>query len=137
VARSADATVATVRGVIQRFRPAARRGALAAAVLVSLTAACTTDGGDEADSTAPSAATAPEATEAPATTGPAASGAPATDSTDGTTPAPTEPAAAGPTEAPVVVPEALQFTAPLVGGGEFDGAAVAGTPTVFWFWAPT
>ena len=44
-------------------------------------------------------------------------------------PAPTEPA--------VVVPEALQFTAPLVGGGTFDGAAAAGKPTVFWFWAPT
>ena len=41
-----------------------------------------------------------------------------------------------PTE-PVVVPAALQFTAPLVGGGTFDGAAVAGKPTVFWFWAPT
>ena len=42
-----------------------------------------------------------------------------------------------PTEAVVVVPEALQFTAPLVGGGTFDGAAAAGKPTVFWFWAPT
>ena len=41
------------------------------------------------------------------------------------------------TEPAVVVPEALQFTAPLVGGGTFDGAAVAGKPTVFWFWAPT
>ncbi len=46
------------------------------------------------------------------------------------------------TEAPltdpaVVVPDALQFTAPLVGGGTFDGAAAAGKPTVFWFWAPT
>jgi hypothetical protein len=50
------------------------------------------------------------------------------DDTAGTTPA-TDPA--------VVVPEALQFTAPLVGGGTFDGAAVAGKPTVFWFWAPT
>ena len=35
------------------------------------------------------------------------------------------------------VPEALQFTAPLVGGGEFTGADYAGKPTVFWFWAPT
>jgi hypothetical protein len=41
------------------------------------------------------------------------------------------------TDAAIVVPEALQFTAPLVGGGTFDGAAVAGKPTVFWFWAPT
>jgi hypothetical protein len=37
----------------------------------------------------------------------------------------------------VVVPEALQFTAPLVGGGEFSGDTVAGKPTLFWFWAPT
>lgn len=30
----------------------------------------------------------------------------------------------------------LQFTAPLVGGGQFDGASLAGTPVAFWFWAP-
>lgn len=35
------------------------------------------------------------------------------------------------------VPEALQFTAPLVGGGQFDGASFAGRPVAFWFWAPT
>ena len=35
------------------------------------------------------------------------------------------------------VPAALQFTAPAVGGGEIDAATYAGTPTVFWFWAPT
>ena len=35
------------------------------------------------------------------------------------------------------VPELLQFTAPLVGGGEFVGAAYAGRATAFWFWAPT
>lgn len=52
------------------------------------------------------------------------------------TPAPSETAAA-PEPSPVVVPEALRFTAPLVGGGEFDGAAVADKPTLFWFWAPT
>jgi hypothetical protein len=35
-------------------------------------------------------------------------------------------------------PEALQFTAPLVGGGEIDLAAgFDDKPTVFWFWAPT
>jgi hypothetical protein len=38
---------------------------------------------------------------------------------------------------PVPVPEALQFSAPLVGGGEFTGADYADKPTVFWFWAPT
>lgn len=38
----------------------------------------------------------------------------------------------------VPVPEALQFTAPLVGGGEIDLAAgFDNKPTVFWFWAPT
>lgn len=35
------------------------------------------------------------------------------------------------------VPAALQFRAPLVGGGEFDGNAAAGRPVAFWFWAPT
>jgi len=35
------------------------------------------------------------------------------------------------------VPELLQFTAPLVGGGEFAGADYAGRAAAFWFWAPT
>jgi hypothetical protein len=34
-------------------------------------------------------------------------------------------------------PAALQFSAPLVGGGEIDASTLAGKPTVFWFWAPT
>ena len=34
-------------------------------------------------------------------------------------------------------PAALQFSAPLVGGGELDASTLAGKPTVFWFWAPT
>ena len=67
---------------------------------------------------------------------------PDTETPDTETPGTDEPATGGddpaPTEAPAaVVPEALQFTAPLVGGGTFDGAAAAGKPTVFWFWAPT
>jgi len=53
------------------------------------------------------------------------------------TPAPTSPEGDATTGSPVAVPEALQFTAPLVGGGEFSGADYAGKPTVFWFWAPT
>lgn len=37
----------------------------------------------------------------------------------------------------IPAPEALQFTAPLVGGGEIDLAAgFDNKPTVFWFWAP-
>ncbi len=35
------------------------------------------------------------------------------------------------------VPTLLQFTAPLVGGGEFVGDRFADKPTAFWFWAPT
>jgi hypothetical protein len=34
------------------------------------------------------------------------------------------------------VPEALQFRAPLVGGGEIDMSTLAGKPVVLWFWAP-
>jgi peroxiredoxin len=32
-------------------------------------------------------------------------------------------------------PEALRFTATTVDGKSFDGASLAGKPTVFWFWA--
>lgn len=35
------------------------------------------------------------------------------------------------------VPALLQFTAPLVGGGEIVGDELAGKPTAFWFWSPT
>lgn len=35
------------------------------------------------------------------------------------------------------VPDALQFTAELVGGGTFSGPSTAGQPVVLWFWAPT
>jgi thiol-disulfide isomerase/thioredoxin len=37
---------------------------------------------------------------------------------------------------PATVPGVLDFTAPLVDGGTFDGSTLAGTPTVLWFWAP-
>lgn len=33
-------------------------------------------------------------------------------------------------------PDALRFTAPLVGGGEVDLAGYAGQPVLLWFWAP-
>ncbi len=80
--------------------------------------------------TTPTGSTDAPTTQAPSTDAAADTTTPTTGGDDTTAePAPTEPA--------VVVPEALQFTAPLVGGGTFDGAAVAGKPTVFWFWAPT
>jgi peroxiredoxin len=34
------------------------------------------------------------------------------------------------------VPSTLAFTARTVGGAAFDGATLAGRPTVLWFWAP-
>lgn len=34
-------------------------------------------------------------------------------------------------------PTLLQFTAPLVGGGELDAVQLADKPTAFWFWSPT
>lgn len=34
-------------------------------------------------------------------------------------------------------PDLLQFTSPLVGGGELDAATLATKPTAFWFWSPT
>jgi hypothetical protein len=37
---------------------------------------------------------------------------------------------------PVPVPEALQFSSALVGGGELDLATLAGRPVLLWFWAP-
>lgn len=71
-----------------------------------------TSGGDDSAAADP----APEAAEAP--------------STD---PAPADASA----ESGVVVPASLQFTAPLVGGGEIVGDELAGKPTAFWFWSPT
>jgi hypothetical protein len=35
-----------------------------------------------------------------------------------------------------IVPDALRFRAPLVGGGEIDMSTLAGRPVVLWFWAP-
>lgn len=34
------------------------------------------------------------------------------------------------------VPAALQFAAPLVGGGEIELGELAGRPVLLWFWAP-
>jgi thiol-disulfide isomerase/thioredoxin len=42
----------------------------------------------------------------------------------------------GPTTAPADVPEALRFTGTTIDGKPFDGATLAGKPTVLWFWAP-
>lgn len=125
-----------------------RSGIVFAAAVLGI-AAC---GGGEQES-ADTAGLDPEVTEAVSESEPApietesaqVEQAPATE-------APLETEAAAPTEAPAeteaapdtdpppaepVVPAALQFTAPLVGGGDLDAATLADKPTVFWFWAPT
>lgn len=65
--------------------------------------------------------------------------------TPGTTPAapvagsptaPAQPAATAAGTPAVQAPEALRFTAPLVGGGTLDMASLAGAPVLMWFWAP-
>ncbi|THV30204.1 redoxin domain-containing protein [Glycomyces paridis] len=37
-------------------------------------------------------------------------------------------------EAPMAVPELLDFTATTVDGDDFEGASLAGAPAVLWFW---
>jgi len=64
------------------------------------------------------------------------------DTTGAALPAPAETPAEDAVDAPADqaadgVPQLLQFTAPLVGGGVIDAASTAGTPTAFWFWSPT
>jgi hypothetical protein len=105
-------------------------------VLLLSATACSSDSDSTAE-TLPAVAVEDAAgpTDAPTTQAPSTDA--ATGTTTPTTGSDTSSAESAPTEPAVVVPQALQFTAPLVGGGTFDGAAGAGKPTVFWFWAPT
>ena len=93
-----------------------RRLVVAAAVpLLLLLGAC----GDDAATTATSSTTSSPSDEPSAEPSDDASAEPA-DTDEGT---------AG-------TPELLDFTATTVGGEAFDGASLAGSPTVLWFWAP-
>ncbi len=38
-------------------------------------------------------------------------------------------------QATATVPAALAFSAPKVGGGQFEGASLSGKPAIIWFWA--
>ena len=67
------------------------------------------------------------ATDAPAPVV-ATSGAPADATTGGST--------GGSTGASAAVPAALDFSAPLVGGGDIELGELAGRPVLLWFWAP-
>lgn len=88
---------------------------LAAALLLS---ACSSADTTETDAAAsPTAAATEEAAAAEPTEAPAET-------------------AAEPTEDTVAVPAALDFTAPTVDGGTFEGASLAGQDAVVYFWAP-
>lgn len=53
-----------------------------------------------------------------------------------TPPAPTPAATtAEPSTGAPVIPQILRFSATTIDGQPFDGASLAGKPTVFWFWA--
>jgi len=124
---------------VRTHRRRAALGAIGATLLLFAATACASESNDSGAGPAPDAAV--EATvgdtEAPSTEAPGIE-APGIEAPGTDAPAEATTAPAADTEAPAaVVPEALQFTAPLVGGGTFDGAAAAGRPTVFWFWAPT
>jgi hypothetical protein len=124
--------VATVGSVRTTRRTAAAIGA--SALLLAVTACASDDSTGEPSADTPAASTV-DATDQPGSDEPSGTAAaPSEADTDGDDPVATAPATDDPA---VVVPDALQFTAPLVGGGTFDGAAVAGKPTAFWFWAPT
>src|SRR5687768_12981967 len=85
---------------------------LVAAALVL--AACGTGADDPAGSAPPAPATAPS------------TGTSSQDATSTTT-------ATAPTAG---VPALLRFTGTTLQGEAFDGAGLAGSPVVFWFWAP-
>ena len=61
----------------------------------------------------------------------------ATDTVTDTTAAPaaTTPEASGGV-VPDDVPAILQFSAPLIGGGDIELTTLAGRPVLLWFWAP-
>lgn len=82
----------------------------------------------------------PDTATSPNTSGAAVTEPPRTTALPAANSAETAPAPADSTTTPspaAEVPEILSFTAPLLGGGTFDGAAYAGAPLALWFWAPT
>lgn len=105
---------------------------LAATVLVACGAGATPSDGASDVPAAPTASPSSAPPTASPNSAPPAEGTPATiaTSTD-VTGDPTGDATSG-----AVVPAALQFSAPLVGGGEIELGALAGRPVLLWFWAP-
>ncbi|CAB4836358.1 unannotated protein [freshwater metagenome] len=72
-------------------------------------------------------------TASPAPAAPGETSVPSASAVPGETSVPSASAVPGETS----VPKVLQFTAPLVGGGELRAATLAGRPVALWFWAPT
>ena len=96
-------------------------GLVAGLVLALVASACTSGEPDpSARASGDRVSSTPPATQGPSTVGGAGDGGEGKDAT---------------TE-PVVVPEILDFEAPLVGGGTLKGAELAGAPVAVWFWAP-
>ena len=58
---------------------------------------------------------------------------PAVESTDA---APAAEPNRGSAVVPAEAPAALQFSAPLIGGGDIELTTLAGRPVLLWFWAP-
>ncbi len=92
---------------------------IAAAMLGLLLGGCATSssGGDDLATEPSASASSPSADSPEATPEPEATG-------------------TGTDEAGSAVPANLDFTATTVGGEAFEGASLAGRPTLLWFWAP-
>lgn len=97
-----------------------RAFAVAAVLALGVLAACGSGGDPSTGSTSPN--------ETPNETPPA----------ETTAPQPTTPPATAlpETETATPIPEELNFSSTTLSGDSFDGASIAGTPTVLWFWAP-
>lgn len=65
-----------------------------------------------------------------------ASGSPSAATSDTSTPADEPTGRQQVDKQPAEVPETLQFAGTTVDGESFDGASLAGKPTLLWFWAP-
>ena len=64
-------------------------------------------------------------------------GATACSGTDDASPAATPATSANEGTVTGAVPPSLSFSAPMLGGGQLDGASLAGQAVMLWFWAPT
>jgi hypothetical protein len=112
-----------------------RRTVMVLVVAGALLAGCGDDmgsSGSAATDALDAATAAPTSTTTPSTTTPST----ATPSTTGA-PGTGAPQPGDTAQPASEVPEALQFAAPLVGGGSLDFSQYAGTTVALWFWAPT